>query len=119
MNDPKLHSEMVGVCPRSAQRDLGEDGGGFHPLTIKLIDHTIIPGENSPALWARSAKVVDYVIISGSRTRAGAYVAWNCSIETFEVCLTSSGLFSELFEAHVVLSSFIGSSVHRSKTVRH
>ncbi|KAH8151291.1 uncharacterized protein LAJ45_04493 [Morchella importuna] len=57
---------------------------GFHPLTIKLIDHTIIPSENSPGIWARSAKVVDYLIISGSRTRAGAYVAWNCSIETFE-----------------------------------
>jgi hypothetical protein len=55
------------------------------PLRITLVDNTITPGENSPSLWARSAKVVDYVIVAGSRTRAGAYVAWNCSIETFEV----------------------------------
>ncbi|KAL7273992.1 hypothetical protein RUND412_003127 [Rhizina undulata] len=49
-----------------------------------LIDHTITPSENSPGLWARRVNVVDYVIVSGSRTRAGAYVAWNCLIETFE-----------------------------------
>lgn len=82
MNDPKLRSGMVGV---SGQQRLNDDDGTFNPLTIKLIDHTIIPSENSPGIWARSAKVVDYVIVSGSRTRAGAYVAWNCSIETFEV----------------------------------
>lgn len=85
MSNPKLHSGMMSAHSTNGQQHLDEDGGEFHPLTIKLIDHTIIPSENSPGIWARSAKVVDYVVVSGSRTRAGAYVAWNCSIETFEV----------------------------------
>ncbi|TGZ83909.1 PX-domain-containing protein [Ascodesmis nigricans] len=54
------------------------------PCPISLEDHTVAPTENSPGLWARSARVVDYAIVSGSRTRAGAYVIWSCAIETFE-----------------------------------
>lgn len=54
------------------------------PIQITLEDHTENPGENSAGIWARSARVVNYVIVSGSRTRAGAYVAWNCYVETFE-----------------------------------
>jgi hypothetical protein len=64
------------------------DGGALQilsPAPITLEDHTVEPGENTPGLWARRAQVVDYAIVSGSRTRAGAYVAWNCLIETFEV----------------------------------
>lgn len=78
---------MIGILNSTNPNNMDDDyeERGFYPLTIKLIDHTIIPSENSPGIWARSAKVVDYLIISGSRTRAGAYVAWNCSIETFEV----------------------------------
>lgn len=85
MNNLKLHPGTIGFHSVNGQQHLDGDDGAFHPLTIKLIDHTIIPSENSPGIWARNAKVVDYVIVSGSRTRAGAYVAWNCSIETFEV----------------------------------
>jgi hypothetical protein len=62
------------------------------PAPITLEDHTISPGETTAGLWARSARVVDYAIVSGSRTRAGAYVAWNCLIETFEVCLSPPSL---------------------------
>jgi hypothetical protein len=62
------------------------------PAPITLEDHTVSPGETTPGLWARSARVVDYAIVSGSRTRAGAYVAWNCLIETFEVCHWPSSL---------------------------
>lgn len=85
MNNSRLHSGMIGFHSINNQQHLDGDDGTFSPLTIKLIDHTIIPSENSPGIWARSAKVVDHAIVSGSRTRAGAYVAWNCSIETFEV----------------------------------
>lgn len=69
-------------------RDDDHDGGALRmlsPAPITLEDHTVEPGENTPGLWARRALVVDYAIVSGSRTRAGAYVAWNCLIETFEV----------------------------------
>jgi len=65
-----------------------DDGGALRilsPAPITLEDHTVEPGENTAGLWARRALVVDYAIVSGSRTRAGAYVAWNCLIETFEV----------------------------------
>lgn len=50
---------------------------------ITLEDHTQTPGEHSAGLWARRAHVADYAIVAGSRTRAGAYVAWTCEIETF------------------------------------
>lgn len=85
MNNSRLHSGMIDFHSINGQQHLDGDDGEFHPFTIKLIDHTVVPSENSPGIWARSAKVVDFVIVSGSRTRAGAYVAWNCSIETFEV----------------------------------
>lgn len=55
-----------------------------HIAPILLLDNTITPGENSPSLWARSVRVTDYVIVAGSRTRAGAYVLWSCYIETLE-----------------------------------
>ncbi|KAF8469656.1 Phox homologous domain-containing protein [Kalaharituber pfeilii] len=51
---------------------------------ILLLDNTVTPGENSPSLWARNVRVTDYTIVQGSRTRAGAYVLWNCWIETLE-----------------------------------
>ncbi|KAI5798931.1 Phox homologous domain-containing protein [Geopyxis carbonaria] len=68
------------------------------PMAITLEDHTVSPSENSSGLWARSAHVVDYAIVSGSRTRAGAYVAWNCHIETFEGArFTIRKRYSEFF----------------------
>ena len=77
-----------------AGSDGARDGGGdgdlqvLQPAPITLEDHTVTPGENSPGLWARSARVVDYTIVSGtSRTglKRGAFVSWNCSIQTLEV----------------------------------
>ncbi|PWW73322.1 PX-domain-containing protein [Tuber magnatum] len=82
MDQGKLRSGRSRV--RSAEDPLHRDGDEtLKTMPITLVDHTITPSENSPSLWARSAKVVDYVIVAGSRTRVGAYVAWNCSIETF------------------------------------
>lgn len=68
----------------------GGDGGlqVLPPTPITLEDHTVTPGENSPGLWARSACVADYTIVSGtSRTglKRGDFVSWNCSIQTLEV----------------------------------
>jgi hypothetical protein len=89
-------------------------------MPITLVDNTITPSENSPSLWARNAKVVDYVIVSGSRTRAGAYVAWNCSIETLEVCAiqtpsplsTELGLISFGLAVHRALSSLFSRGIY-------
>lgn len=73
--------------------DNGDDLEVLQPVPITLEDHTVTPGENSPGLWARSAQVVDYTIISGSRTslKKGAFVSWNCVIQTFEVCIHRAG----------------------------
>ncbi|KAF3916764.1 hypothetical protein ABW20_dc0107830 [Dactylellina cionopaga] len=56
----------------------------IHPSPIDLVDHTIEPSERSSAAFARSVIVGDYTIISGSPLRAGAYVVWNCTVETLE-----------------------------------
>ncbi|KAK6516516.1 PX domain-containing protein ypt35 [Arthrobotrys conoides] len=56
----------------------------IQPAPIDLVDHTIDPSERSSAAFARSVVVGDYTIISGSPLRAGAYVVWNCTVETLE-----------------------------------
>lgn len=68
---------------------------------IVLEDHTLDPTDNSSGLWARSARVVDYIIVGGGKQNAamapGAYVAWNCVIETFEVgCCRRWGMRSAI-----------------------
>ena len=54
---------------------------------ITLEDHTEEPSDKSTALWAKSVAIQDYVVVSGSRTGVGAYVVWNCTVDTLEVCL--------------------------------
>ncbi|KAK6538000.1 PX domain-containing protein ypt35 [Orbilia ellipsospora] len=56
----------------------------LQPSPINLVDHTVEPSERSAAAFARSVIVGDYTIISGSPLRAGAYVVWNCTVETLE-----------------------------------
>jgi hypothetical protein len=43
--------------------------------------------DQARACWAKSARINDYVIVSGSVSRAGlgSYVVWNCTIETLNV----------------------------------
>jgi hypothetical protein len=101
----KLHSGRTRI--RSLEDSLHTDrDGSIKSMPITLVDHTVTPSENSPSLWARNAKVVDYVIVSGSRTRAGAYVAWNCLIETFEVCAVRSDLPFDLQDLRLMASSY-------------
>ncbi len=59
--------------------------GNSKPTPITLEDHTEEPSEHSGALWAKSVTILDYVIVSGSRTGVGAYVVWNCRVETLDV----------------------------------
>ncbi|KAF3930936.1 hypothetical protein ABW19_dt0208646 [Dactylella cylindrospora] len=56
----------------------------LQPAPITLVDHTENPSDRSSAAFARSVIVGDYTIISGSPLRAGAYVVWNCTVETLE-----------------------------------
>ena len=55
---------------------------------IRLRDNS--EEENSDtarACWAKSVRIDDYVIVSGSVSKAGlgSYVVWNCSVETLNV----------------------------------
>lgn len=87
-----LHKErpISGVVPpywshyrdasRSSQASLDQSGA------IILEDHTEDPNsDTSRGLWAKSVTVDDYVIVQGkSSVGAGAYVVWNCKIQTLE-----------------------------------
>lgn len=71
---------------RSSQASLDQSGA------IILEDHTEDPNsDTSRGLWAKSVTVDDYVIVQGkSSVGAGAYVVWNCKIQTLEVCGSAS-----------------------------
>jgi hypothetical protein len=53
---------------------------------ITLEDHTEEPSDRSGGLWAKSVTIDDYVIVSESRSGVGAYVVYNCVVETLDVC---------------------------------
>ncbi|KAE8151081.1 hypothetical protein BDV25DRAFT_153328 [Aspergillus avenaceus] len=51
---------------------------------ITLEDHTEDPdSETSRGLWARSVSVDDHCVVQG-KSGIGAYVVWNCTIQTLE-----------------------------------
>ena len=60
---------------------------------ITLEDHSEdLSCDTSRGLWARSVTIDDYVVVKGT-TGIGAYVVWNCKIETLEVgCSRCEGL---------------------------
>lgn len=61
---------------------------------ITLEDHTEDPNsETSRGLWAKSVAIDDHVVVQG-KTGVGAYVVWNCRIQTLDVRQTSSPRFS-------------------------
>ena len=52
---------------------------------ITLEDHTEDPNsETSRGLWARSVSVDDHAVVQG-KSGVGAYVVWNCKIQTLDV----------------------------------
>lgn len=52
---------------------------------ITLEDHTADPdSETSRGLWARSVSIDDHVVVQG-KTGVGAYVVWNCNVQTLDV----------------------------------
>ena len=56
-----------------------------HPTPISLEDHTDEGSEHCKVLWAKGVTIDDYVVVSGSAPGLGAYVVWNCTVETLDV----------------------------------
>lgn len=55
---------------------------------IRLFDNSEEESsDQARACWAKSARVDDYVIVSGSVSKAGlgSYVVWSCTVETLNV----------------------------------
>lgn len=60
---------------------------------ITLEDHTEDPNsETSRGLWARSVSVDDHAVVQG-KSGVGAYVVWNCKIQTLDVRDHSSRIY--------------------------
>lgn len=55
------------------------------PLPISLEDHSEAHSDTSGTLWARDITIEDYVIVRGGSTGIGAYVVWNCKVQTINV----------------------------------
>ncbi|KAL5361734.1 Phox homologous domain-containing protein [Aspergillus floccosus] len=67
---------------RNASRTSQSSLEPLPPITLE--DHTEDPNsETSRGLWARSVSVDDHVVVQG-KTGIGAYVVWNCTIQTLE-----------------------------------
>lgn len=61
------------------------------PAPISLEDHTDDGSEQCKALWAKGVTIDDYVVVSGSAPGIGAYVVWNCTVETLDVSAAANG----------------------------
>ncbi|KAH9879419.1 hypothetical protein J1614_002859 [Plenodomus biglobosus] len=55
-----------------------------HPTPIGLEDHTDEGSEQCKVLWAKGVTIDDYVVVSGTAPGLGAYVVWNCTVETLD-----------------------------------
>ena len=53
------------------------------PSPILLEDHSEEDHELSQSCWAKSAKIDEYVLVSGP-TGIGAYVVWHCTVKTLK-----------------------------------
>lgn len=56
-----------------------------HPTPIGLEDHTDEDSDQCKVLWAKGVTIDDYVVVSGTAPGLGAYVVWNCTVETLDV----------------------------------
>lgn len=72
---------------------------------IRLFDNSEEDSsDNARACWARSARIDDYVIISGSKSKAGlgSYVVWNCTVETLNVSRNSTSALRTYYYSHAL-----------------
>ncbi|EUC34252.1 hypothetical protein COCCADRAFT_4301 [Bipolaris zeicola 26-R-13] len=54
------------------------------PAPIGLEDHTHDGSDHCKALWAKGVTIDDYVVVSGTAPAIGAYVVWNCTVQTLD-----------------------------------
>jgi hypothetical protein len=54
------------------------------PPPITLEDHTLSREASRAALWAKSITIDEYVIVRGNPLGAGAYVVYNCRVQTLD-----------------------------------
>jgi hypothetical protein len=55
------------------------------PSPIVLRDRTESLSSANAALWAKAIVVEDYVLVKGNIGSLGAYVVWNCKVQTLDV----------------------------------
>jgi hypothetical protein len=56
------------------------------PTPISLEDHTAEGSDQCRVLWAKGVTIDDFTVVSGTAPGLGAYVVWNCTVETLDVC---------------------------------
>lgn len=69
---------------RSASYRSTSSADNGHGAPIGLEDHTEDDSEHCKALWAKGVTIDDYVVVSGTAPGIGAYVVWNCTVETLD-----------------------------------
>ena len=74
---------------RNASRLSSYSSDNGHPTPIGLEDHTDEDSEHCKVLWAKGVTIDDYVVVSGTAPGLGAYVVWNCTVETLQVSFPS------------------------------
>jgi hypothetical protein len=70
---------------RHASRMSSYSTDNGHPTPISLEDHTDEGSDQCRVLWAKGVTIDDYVVVSGTAPGLGAYVVWNCTVETLDV----------------------------------
>lgn len=58
---------------------------------IALEDHSEAHSDESRALWAKQVSIDEWVLVGSGGLGAGSYVVWNCTVETLEVGVSTSG----------------------------
>ena len=76
--------------PSDSSHSLINGADPSRPAPILLEDHTQAGSEQCKALWAKHVTIDDYVIVSGTAPGLGAYVVWNCTVETLDVSLSET-----------------------------
>lgn len=83
---PPSNRPISGVVPpwwQRHERNISTTSQASLRNTITLEDHTADPNsETSRGLWARSVSIDDYCVVQGMGV--GAYVVWNCTIQTLD-----------------------------------
>ncbi|KAF2132778.1 PX-domain-containing protein [Dothidotthia symphoricarpi CBS 119687] len=69
---------------RNASRLSSYSSDNGRPTPIALEDHTEEGSDQLNVLWCKGVTIDDYVVVSGTAKGLGAYVVWNCTVETLD-----------------------------------